>query len=109
MYQFLTTATNGMPLESALLVTRVTIWLRDNAVNLPFNNQPIWDARTGIGTNKNVLNAQQGGPSIQRELVFQFLTTAINGMLQEPALLATRDTASLRDNALKMPFNNQLI
>ena len=66
--------------------------------NLPFNNQPIWDARPGIGTDKFVSNAQPDGPSTQRESVFQFLTTVINGMLQEHVLLATLDINSQMDN-----------
>jgi len=54
-------------------------------------NQPIWDAKFGIGTNKFVSNAQPDGPSTQRVSVFQFLTTATNGMLQEPVLLVIKD------------------
>ena len=84
VFQFLTTVTNGMLQELVLLVIKDTALLMDNAFNPPFNNQPIWDARLGIGTDKFVLNAQPDGPSTQRVFVFQFLTTVINGMLQEP-------------------------
>ena len=65
----------------------------DNAPNLLFNNQPIWDVKLGIGTNKCVSNAQQDGLSIQREPVFQFLTTVTNGMLQELVPYVIKETA----------------
>jgi hypothetical protein len=77
--------------------------------NQPFNNQPIWDARPGIGTDKYVFNAQPDGPSTQRAFVFQFLTIVINGMLQEPALLVIKDTVSSTDNVFNLLFNNQPI
>jgi len=92
VFQYLITVINGMLQELAQFATRVTIWLMDNVFNLPFNNQPIWDVKLGIGTNKFVSNAQQDGPSTQMVSVFQFLTTVINGMLQEPVLLVIKVT-----------------
>ena len=89
-FQFLTTVTNGMLQEPVPLVIKVMNWLKDNVFNQLFNNQLIWDARPGIGTDKFVSNAQPDGPSTQRVSVFQFLTTVINGMLQELVPLATK-------------------
>ena len=65
----------------------------DNAFNQPFNNQLIWDAKLGIGTDKFVSNAQPDGLSTQRVSVFQSPITATNGMLQELAQFAIKDTA----------------
>ena len=93
VFQFLTTVTNGTLQEPVLLVIKVMNWLMDNVFNLLFNNQTIWDARLGIGTDKFVSNAQPDGPSTQRESVFQFLTTVTNGMLQVLVLLVIKDTA----------------
>jgi len=70
--------------ELVLPVIKVTALFTDNALNQPFNNQPIWDVKLGIGTNKFVSNVQPDGPSTQRVFVFQYLTTVINGMPQEP-------------------------
>ena len=84
VFQFLTTVINGMPQEPVQPVIKDTALLTDNVFNLLFNNQPIWDVKLGIGTDKFVLNAHPDGPSTQRVSVFQFLTTVINGMLQEP-------------------------
>ena len=92
MFQFLITVTNGMLQEPVLPVIKVMRSLKVNVFNQPFNNQLIWDARLGIGTDKFVSNAQPDGPSTQRVSVFQFLTTVINGMLQEPVPSATRVT-----------------
>ena len=88
MFQFLTNATNGMPLEPVFHATKDTTWSRDNVFNPPSNNQLIWDARPGIGTDKFALNAQPDGLSIQRAPVFQFPTNATNGMPLEPVFLA---------------------
>jgi hypothetical protein len=82
--QFLTTVINGMPQEPVLLVIKASASFTDNAFNLLINNQPIWDVKLGIGTDKYVLNAHPDGPSTQRVFVFQYLTTVINGMPQEP-------------------------
>ena len=90
VFQFLTTATNGMLQEPVLPVIKAMKSLKDNVFNQPFNNQLIWDVRLGIGTDKFVSNAQPDGPSTQRVFVFQFLTTVINGMLQEPVPSATK-------------------
>jgi len=109
VFQFLTTVTNGMLQVLALLVIKVMNWLKDNVFNLLFNNQLIWDARLGIGTDKFVLNAQPDGPSTQRESVFQFLTTVINGTLQELVLLVIKVMNWLKDNVYNQPFNNQPI
>ena len=73
------------------------------------NNQLIWDVRPGIGTDKFVLNAQPDGPSTQRVSAFQFLTTAINGMLQEPVPLVIKVTNWFKDNVFNQLSNNQLI
>ena len=59
--------------------------------NQLFNNQLIWDVRLGMGTDRFVSNAQPDGLSTQRVSVFQFLTTAINMMLQELVPPATLD------------------
>ena len=109
VFQFLTTVINGMLQEPALLVIKVTNWLKDNVFNQPFNNQLIWDVRLGIGTDKFVSNAQPDGPSTQRVSAFQFLTTAINGMLQELVLLVIKVTNWLKVNAFNQLFNNQPI
>jgi len=109
VFQFLTTVINGMLQELVLPVIKDIVLFTDNAPNLLFNNQPIWDVKLGIGTNKFVSNAQQDGLSTQREFVFQFLTTVTNGMLQEPVLLVIKDTALLTDNVFNLPYNNQLI
>ena len=109
VFQFLTTVTNGMLQEPVLLVIKDTALLMDNAPNLPYNNQLIWDVRPGIGTDKCVSNAQQDGLSIQREPVFQFLTTVTNGMLQELVPFVIKDTALLTDNVFNQLFNNQPI
>jgi hypothetical protein len=109
VFQFLTTVTNGMPQEPVQPVIKVMIWLKVNVFNQPFNNQPIWDVRPGIGTDKYVSNAQQDGLSTQREPVFQFLTTVINGMLQELVLPVIKDIVLFTDNAPNLLFNNQLI
>ena len=92
MFQFLITVTNGMLQELVLPVIKVMRSLKVNAFNQPFNNQPIWDVRLGIGTDKFVSNAQPDGLSTQKEFVFQFLTTVTNGMLQELVVPATRVT-----------------
>ena len=109
VFQFLTTATNGMLQELVLLASKVMKSLTDNVFNQPFNNQLIWDARLGIGTDKFVLNAQPDGPSTQRVSVFQFLITVTNGMLQEPVLPVIKVMRSLKVNVFNQPFNNQLI
>jgi hypothetical protein len=90
-FQFLTTATNSMLQEPVFHATRDTKSSRDNAsCQLQFN-QRIWDARPGIGTDKFASPALTDGPSTQRVSVFQFLTTATHGMLQEPVFHAIRD------------------
>jgi len=63
-----------------------------NVLNQPSSTQLIWDVRLGIGTDKFALNAHQNGPSTHKEFAFQFLTNASNGMPQEPAHHATKDT-----------------
>ena len=93
VFQFLTTATNGMLQELVLLASKVMKSLTDNVFNQPFNNQLIWDAKLGIGTDKFVSNAQPDGLSTQRVSVFQSPITATNGMLQELAQFAIKDTA----------------
>jgi hypothetical protein len=84
--------------EPVLHATKDTNWSRDNVFNQPSNNQLIWDARPGIGTDKFASNAQPDGLSTQRESVFQFLTTAINGMLQEPVFHVILVTTYLTNN-----------
>ena len=93
VFQFLTTVTNGMLQELVLPVIKVMRLLKVNVFNQPFNNQLIWDVRLGIGTDKFVLNAQPDGLSTQRVSVFQSPITATNGMLQELAQFAIKDTA----------------
>ncbi len=90
VFQYQIIATNGMPQELVPLVTRGMIWSKDNVFNQLFNNQLIWDARLGIGTDKFVLNAQPDGLSTQREFVFQYQIIATNGMPQELVPLVTR-------------------
>ena len=85
-FQFLTTVINGMPQELVLPVIKVMRSLKVNVFNQPFNNQPIWDVRLGIGTDKFVLNAQPDGLSTKRVSAFQSPITVINGMLQELVL-----------------------
>jgi hypothetical protein len=91
VFQLPINAPHGMLQEPALLVIKVMKSLKVNAFNQLFNNQPIWDVKLGIGTDKFVSNVLPDGPSTQREFVFQSLTTVIHGMLQEPALLVIMD------------------
>jgi hypothetical protein len=108
-FQFLTTATNSMLQEPAFHASRVMKSLRENVFCQPSLSQRIWDARPGIGTDKFASPALTDGPSTQRVSAFQFLTTATNLMLQEPAFHASRDTKSSRENVSCQPLLNQRI
>ena len=90
-FQFLTTATNSMLQEPVFHASRDTKSSMENVFCQLQFNQRIWDARPGIGTDKSASPALTDGPSTQRVSVFQFLTTATHGMLQEPVFHAIRD------------------
>jgi len=94
VFQYLLTVKSGMKMENALPATRDTTSPTVPAFWLIKKAQLTSDARDGIGTTKNVLNALPDGLSIPTESANQSMMPAQPGELTENALPATRDTTS---------------
>ena len=100
-FPFLINAQLMLQMETVLHALKDTT---SSTVNVFSPNQttpspPTLDAELGTGTTRSALLAQEDGSLMLTKFVFPSLTNAENTPKMVTALLATRDTTSLKENA----------
>jgi len=109
--KFLTIVQFGEIMEPVLLVTKDTKSKTELAFYLKLKAQATLDARDGIGTTKNVLNAHTDGTSTLTESALKLTIIVLLGEIMELVLLATLDMLLIMENVLLITFsvNNPLM
>ena len=106
---FRTNAQPSITLEHVLAASKATTSKTENAHKPQLCKFQTSDALLGTGTNKPAFSAQTTGFSMNMESVFQYPINAQLSIEVEPALLATRDTTLIMENALSLLLNKCLM